>query len=308
VTGADADQTGTPSFDAYPGLYVAADAAAVSLRSQHFLGEAVLLVLNPLSAALVLAVALGVVRLQGAVLSAVSTTLLVLLLWVVRASRWQSQWYDCRGAAEDLKRISWRYLMQLDPFPPGEPVPDAVFVRALEEAVRDHPEVLRALGRRAHVLTPPITPEMQRIRRASAEERAEIYLASRVRPEAAWYAAKAERFAAADRRWFAGLVLVQVAAVVSAIVLAVRVQGGGAGSAAADSWVPMLTAFGTALMGWQRSKRYADLATSYSATAQKLAGFESSRPLPANPNAYLPWVERVEAALAQEHEAWRHMT
>jgi hypothetical protein len=308
VTGAEAEPTGARPFDAYPGLYVAADAAAVSLRGQHFLGEAILLILNPISAALVLAVALGMVRMQGAVLTAVSTTLLVLLLWVVRASRWQSQWYDCRGAAEDMKRITWRYLMQLDPFPPGEPAPDAVFVRALEEAVRDHPEVLRSLGRRAHVLAPPVTPEMRRIRQSSAEERAEVYLTSRVRPEAAWYAAKAERFVAADRRWFAGLILVQVAAVVSAIVLAVRVQGGGAGSAAADSWVPMLTAVGTALMGWQRSKRYADLAASYSGTAQKLAGLESARPSPEAWRAYLPWVERVEATLAQEHEAWRHMT
>jgi hypothetical protein len=306
VTGGE--ETRSPSFDAYPGLYVAADAAAVSLRSQHFVGEALLLILNPLSAALVLALALGVVRLQGAVLTAVSTTLLVLLLWVVRASRWQSQWYDCRGAAEDLKRITWRYLMQLDPFPAGAPAPDAGFVRAMEEAVRDHPDVLRALGGRAQVLAPPITPEMQRIRGASSGERSELYLASRVRPEAAWYAAKAERFAAADRMWFAGLILVQVAAVVSAIVLAVRVQGGGTGSAAADSWVPMLTAFGAAVMGWQRSKRYADLALSYSATAQKLAGFESSRPPLADPDAYLSWVERVEATLAQEHEAWRHMT
>jgi len=307
VTSPDAEPTGARPFDAYPGLYVAADTAAVSLRGQHFLGEAILLVLNPLSATLVLLVALGVVRLQGAVLTACSTTLLVLVLWVVRASRWQSQWYECRGAAEDMKRITWRYLVQLDPFPPGVPAPDAVFVRALDEAVRDHPEILRTLGRRAHVLTPPVTREMQRIRGSSAEERAEVYLSSRVRPEAAWYAAKAERFAAADRRLFAGLILVQVAAVISAIVLAVRVQGGGAGSAAADSWVPMLTALGTALMGWQRSKRYADLSTSYSATAQKLAGLESIRPPPGEWSAYLPWVERVEATLAQEHEAWRHM-
>jgi hypothetical protein len=69
----------------------------------------------------------------------------------------------------------------------------------------------------------------------------------------------------------------------------------------------MLTALGTALMGWQRSKRYADLSTSYSATAQKLAGLESIRPPPGEWSAYLPWVERVEATLAQEHEAWRHM-
>jgi hypothetical protein len=306
VTGPD--QAGPRSFDAYPGLYVAADAAAISLRSQHFLGEAVQLVLNPLSAALVLLVALHVVRLQGAVLTAVSTTLLVLLLWVSRATRWQSRWYECRGAAEDLKRITWRYLMQLDPFPPGEPSPDAAFVRAVDGTVLGHPELLRTLGQRAHVLTPPVTPEMQRIRRSSAEERAEIYLAARLRPEKAWYAAKAERFAAADRRWFAALLVVQIAAVVSAIILAVRVQGGGAGTPAADSWVPMLTAVGATLMGWQRSKRYDDLATSYSSTAHKLAGLESTRPSPADPGAYLQWVERVEATLAQEHEAWRHMT
>ena len=302
------ERTEAVSFDAYPGLYVAADAAAVSLRSQHFLGEAVLLILNPLSAGLVLLVALGVLRVQGAVLTAVSTTLLVLLLWVARAARWQGQWYECRGTAEELKRLTWRYVMQLDPFSPGGPTPDATFVRAVDEAVRGHPEILRALGRRAKVLSPPITPEMQRIRGTSAAERAEIYLASRLRPEAAWYAAKAERYAAADRRWFAALVVVQIAAVVSAIVLAVEVQSGGRGSLAADNWVVMLAALGVTLMGWQRSKRYGDLATSYSATAQKLAGLESSRPPPGEWSAYLPWVERVEATLAQEHEAWRHMT
>jgi hypothetical protein len=232
VTGPE--PVGPAPFDAYPGLYVAADAAAVSLRSQHFLGEAVLLILNPLSAGLVLLVSLGVLRVQGAVLTAVSTTLLVLLLWVARAARWHGQWYECRGTAEELKRLTWRYVMQLDPFSPGGPTPDATFVRAVDEAVRGHPEILRALGRRAKVLSPPITPEMQRIRGTSATERAEIYLASRVRPEAAWYAAKAERYAAADRRWFAALVVVQIAAVVSAIVLAVEVQSGGRG--ASRSW------------------------------------------------------------------------
>ena len=299
----------SPPFEAYPGLYVAADAAAVTLRSQHFRGEALQLVLNPLSAGLILLGALRFLRLQGAVLTAATATALVMVLWVVRAARWQSQWYECRGTAEDLKRITWRYLMRLDPFPPDERAPDAAFVRAVDDVVHGHPDVLRALGSRAHVLTPPVTPEMQRIRRASTEERAEIYLSSRVRPEAAWYAAKAERFTAADRRWFVALLVVQVAVVISAIVLAIRVQSGAAeGTAAVESWVVLLLAVGTALMGWQRSKRHGDLATSYSATAQRLAGLESSRPDPVDSAAYLQWVERVEATLAQEHEAWRHMT
>jgi hypothetical protein len=65
---------------------------------------------------------------------------------------------------------------------------------------------------------------------------------------------------------------------------------------------------GTSLMGWQRSRRFGDLESSYSATAHALAGMESARPDPSDAYAYRRWLERVEATLAQEHEAWRHMT
>jgi hypothetical protein len=302
------EPAGPPPFEAYPGLYQAADAAAVVLQRRHFFWEGVLLALTPVSAAVVLAVALGLFQLQGAVLTAVSTSIIVLLLWVVRAARWQSQWYACRGLAEDVKRATWRYVMSLDPFPPGAADADESFVRLVHDAVREHPDVLRAIGEHAVAPSPPVTPEMRQLRAAGAAERDSMYRTSRLRPESAWYARKASRYITEDRLWFVVLVVVQAAAVLVAIVLAVRVQTGVQGNAVADSLVPVLGAVGVAVMGWQRSKRYGDLATSYSATAQELSGLESSHPAPSDEGAYLRWLERVEATLAQEHEAWRHMT
>src|SRR5512138_1794309 len=101
----------------YPGLYTAADAAAVSSRRQHFLAEAVQLALNPLSAGLAVLAAAGLLPLQSAVLTAVSTTILVVMLWVSRAVRWEKIWYDCRSVAEEVKTLAWRYMMLIDPFP-----------------------------------------------------------------------------------------------------------------------------------------------------------------------------------------------
>jgi hypothetical protein len=295
-------------FDAYPGLFHAADAAAVVLQRRHFFWEGVLLALTPVSAAAVLGVALGLIQLQGAMLTAVSTSLIVLLLWVVRASRWQAQWYACRGLAEDVKRATWRYVMALDPFPPGAADPDAAFVRRLHDAVREQPDVLRSLGERDAAPTPPVTEEMRRLREAGPAERDVMYRASRLRPESAWYSRKARGHLAEDRAWFVVLVTVQAIAVIVAIILAVQVRAGGEASPVADSLVPLLSAVGVAVMGWQRSRRYGDLAISYSSTAQELAGLESDHPDPSDEAAYLRWLERVEATLAQEHEAWRHMT
>ncbi len=295
------------SFDAYPGLFQGADVAAVSLRSRHYGGEALLLVLNPVSAGLALLVTLGAVRLPGAVFTAISTMLMVLALWVTRAAHWQHKWYECRSVAEDLKRLTWRYLMQLEPFTADEKAPDAAFVSAANGILHRYPGVLTIVGRRDHTPSPPVTPEMRRVRQSSVEERAELFLTSRLRPEVAWYAAKARRLGTADRRWFAALIFVQVAAVASALILAFRVLRG-TWSPAEDGWVVMLTAVGTSMIGWQRSKRFSDLESSYAATAHALAGMESARPQPSESGPYVKWLERVEATLAQEHEAWRHMT
>jgi len=294
-------------FTDYPGLYRAADAAAVALRRQHFASEAVQIVLNPVSAGLVLLVATALLRLSSAVLSAVSTTLLVILLWVVRASRWQKLWYECRTAAEDVKGLTWRYIMELPPFPPGLAGADAAFVRALGETIHGHPEIRGQLGQRAEALTPPVTAGMQRRRHSPLEERAEFYVKARMLPELAWYTSKARHYATADRRWFAVLCAVQLAAVVSAIWLAVQIGIRPAPATAGESAVPVLTALGAAIMGWTRSKRFGDLSGSYGATAHELAGLESLRPPVVEADAYREWVASVEATLASEHETWRNM-
>jgi len=295
------------SFADYPGVYRAADAAAVAVRRQHFAAEAVQLLLNPVAAGLVLLSAIALLRLSYAVLTAVSTTMLVIVLWFVRAARWQKLWYECRSAAEDVKRLTWRYMMALEPFPPGMLTPDAPFVKALDAVLHAHPEIREMLGQRADALTPPVTAEMRRVRKGSFEERADFYLEARVEPELAWYAAKARRHAALDRRWFAGLVTVQVAAVLSAIWLAVRIGANPGPATAAESAVPLLAALGSAVMGWQRSKRFADLSGAYAGTAHALAGLVSARPPVSDEEAQREWIEAVEAALASEHEAWRLM-
>ncbi len=294
-------------FTDYPGLYRAADAAAIALRRQHFLSEGVQLVLNPVSAGLVLLVATALLRLSSAVLSAVSTTLLVIVLWVVRASRWQKLWYECRSAAEDVKELTWRFMLELPPFPPGQAAVDAAFVRALDDIIRGHPEIRSELGQRAEAFTPPVTAAMQRVRASPLGERAEFYLQARVRQELSWYSFKARHYAVADRRWFAFLCLVQVAAVVSAIWLAVQIGIHPAPATAGESALPVLTAVGAAVMGWARSKRFGDLSGSYAATAHSLAGLESLRPPATDVGAYREWVATVEATLAREHETWRNM-
>jgi hypothetical protein len=290
---------------AYPGIYYAADAAARRLQRRHFFTEAAQLALNPIAATLVVLAAARLLPLQNAVLTAFSTTIIVIALWVARASRWEKLWYECRGAAEDLKGLAWRYMAGLDPFPHGHPAADVAFVRAIDDVLRNRPEIRTALGHEARSISAPISAEMRAVRAVERERCAELYLEERLRRELRWYAAKARRYAIADNAWFVILFLVQLAAVVYSIWLAVRLSANPSASLGIEGILPVITALGGAAMGWTRSKRFADLCSSYTATAHALAGLESTRPLVTDAEAMSAWHAAVESVLAREHEIWR---
>jgi hypothetical protein len=289
----------------YPGIYYAADAAARRLQRRHFFTEAAQLALNPIAATLVVLAAARLLPLQNVVLTAFSTTVIVIAMWVARASRWEKLWYDCRGAAEDLKGLAWRYMMGLEPFPHGSPGVDVAFVRSIDVTLRGRPDIRTALGREARSISVPISEEMRAVRGCERERSAELYLEERLRRELGWYAAKARRYAVADNAWFLVLFLVQLAAVVYSIWLAVRLSANPSASIGIEGFLPVITALGGAAMGWTRSKRFADLCSSYTSTAQALAGLESTRPSSSEPEATRAWMSDVESVLAREHEVWR---
>ena len=295
-------EVGRPLLVDFPGLFRAADAAAVTAQRQHFFAEAVQLALNPVSAGLALLAAAQLLPLPNAVLTAVSTTLLVIVLWVARATRWGKLWYDCRNVAEEVKGLTWRYMMQLEPFAPSVANPDVTFVRTLDEVLRHKPDIHRALARHARALTAAVTPYMQRVRRLPAQERADLYLAGRVRYEQRWYADKAQRASLRDRVWFSLVFVVQLTAVLAAIAMAVQLAAGPS-MRGTENAVPVLTALGLAIMGWSRSKRYGDLCSSYATSAHTLAGLEST--CPSDPEEQRQWMAAVESALSREHETWR---
>jgi hypothetical protein len=290
---------------AYPGIYYAADAAARRLQRRHFVTEAAQLALNPIAATLVVLAAARLLPLQNVVLTAFSTTIIVIAMWVARASRWEKLWYDCRGAAEDLKGLAWRYMAGLEPFPHGSATVDVAFVRAIDDTLRNRPDIRTALGHEARSISAPISPEMRALRACEREHCAELYLEERLRRELRWYAAKARRYAVADNAWFVVLFLVQLAAVVYSIWLAVRLSANPSASIGIEGILPVITALGGAAMGWTRSKRFADLCSSYTATAQALAGLESTRPHPTDAEPLRAWMASVETVLAREHEVWR---
>ncbi len=289
----------------HPGLFRAADAAAVAVRRRHYLAEAAQLALTPATAILVVLAAAGLVPMQTTALTAVSTTLVVVVLWMARGARWQQQWHDCRAVAEEVKGLAWRFMMQADPFPPAHESPDVAFVHALDDVLRGHPEARPGLAAHARAITVPVTEGMRRVRALAPEDRAALYLEARVRGERAWYAEKARSSSAADAAWFAGLLAVQVAAVVGSILLAVRRAGGAWTAASFECALPAVVALGGAMMGWTRSRRHAELSSSYASTAHALASLEATCPRSGGPDRLAQWVAAVEDALAHEHEAWR---
>ena len=104
--------------DYYPALFFASDKA--SLRAQ----AAYLHILRAHLFSLVLAgttakIAAAVDPASYRVLATATAVILavgLVLLWVLRAKRYEKVWFDCRAVAESVKTATWRYMMQAPPY------------------------------------------------------------------------------------------------------------------------------------------------------------------------------------------------
>jgi hypothetical protein len=210
----------------------------------------------------------------------------------MRASEYDTSWYQARSTAEEIKSLAWRYAIAAAPFERGldDRDADAVFITRLREITRDFSD-LEAPSDRGE-----ITPAMRALRAASTDDRVEAFLEHRVREQQRWYGARSRRAARAADRWDIAFYVLVAAAVVAGVLLA-------ADDAAAVAVSVSAGAMG-AVLAWVGVNRFAGLATAYARVATELSLLASVAP----PGATEDWsrfVDGVEQAIAREHVEWR---
>jgi SMODS and SLOG-associating 2TM effector domain 3/SMODS and SLOG-associating 2TM effector domain 1 len=277
----------------FPPLYTAADAASKSAQKQ-FLG-----VLGTNFVLLVAAATMSVVNYphptfaicQAAILA--SSLGLVVFLAVKQPQR---IWYGTRALAESIKTITWRYVMRAEPFNADEVSSRDRFVASVKKIFDDNKEVSSHAVE--FTVGSLITPMMNKLRSQSLAERKASYRKHRILDQQEWYARKALWNKNTSRAWFVGLILINVIALGLAIF---RIE-----YPSAEHWpTDIFVAMAASAMGWVQTKRFQELAGSYTLTAHEIVLLDAMLPGDEKEDKFSSFVGDAENAFSREHTQWR---
>jgi SMODS and SLOG-associating 2TM effector domain 3/SMODS and SLOG-associating 2TM effector domain 1 len=277
--------------DGFPGLFKAADRAALKFQKRHFR-----LTLTGLAAGVVAAIGsaisydlnkhLDVGALLAGVAFAVGAVATAFLLFG-KADR---AWYESRAAAESIKTLAWQFCVTA-----GQPDDDRTFGRQA-----------RAIARQMRYARLPVqdgneraTDAMREVRARPAAERRRLYLTQRIGDQHTYYLSKADQHARLAKVWLWTMAALQVAGLALAVLRAVNLLN-------ADLLGIAATAAAGAL-AWVQTKDSQTLAESFRVAADDLADVasEGADLGPLDEEEWAAFVRDGEQAVSREHTLWR---
>lgn len=291
--------TATIKRNDFPGLYCSSDQASRNAQRTYLLLQRLYL------GSLVLGSAIGALASFGVkewndVLYTVTASLFgvgLLLLGVIRARQDDKAWFDGRAIAESVKTASWRFMAKAPPFQADGDEQERRFVSELSEIRKARPNFGKHLAGVLDANATAITDAMRRTRAATLKERKRVYIEARLRDQKAWYVSKAQVNARSGSRWFAATVVLQMVALVIAIIQA---KLGGL----PFNVLSVLATLAAAVTAWSQMKRYDELAQAYALAAHELEELDSLATGVNTEAEFAQLVEQSEEACSREHTMW----
>lgn len=211
-------------------------------------------------------------------------------------SKPERTWYEGRAAAESVKTLSWRYMMDAEPYnrdlAPAEG--DKLFLNQLDDVlgvVKELDLVTKgAVGEQ-------ITGTMRAVRSAALTERKKIYEEDRVGDQQSWYSRKAQWNRERSNRLTTAMLFIEALGILAAILKAVGTLEG--------DLLGFAGAIVAAMTAWQQAKQHRILAVAYAVTALELASVRSRIAHQVSEADWATFVSDAEEAFSREHTLWK---
>ena len=275
----------------YPAIFHAADTASVSAQRWFLrLSACRLWALVAVAALAALASFIDRWSALGA-LAPISVAVFAEVMLLAR--RPEQTWHQARAIAESAKTLAWRY--QVGGRPLGRRLND-------DEADAEIIARLRSLLDEFSDLAFPatnqdqVTSSMRRLRALPLKERIAAYREHRIENQRAWYASKAVWNKKRADRYQVGLIAIELAALVIALLTAL--QG------FSVSVYSVLAALAVAGVGWLQIKQHRSMAIAYSVASHELAAINSILDSVDDEDAWEEFVDQAEEAISREHTLW----
>ncbi|WP_059499118.1 DUF4231 domain-containing protein [Burkholderia sp. ABCPW 11] len=277
----------------FPPIYNAADKASKDAQKNFFraLGGNLFFI--------VVAAILSVANVQtrGFALLQIVPLVITLGLTIYLAARQpQRIWYGTRALAESVKTVSWRYMMKAEPFNRSDVDDRDHFRDSLTKIFNSNRRVSEHAVQMA--AGSQITQKMLEVRALSLQERVRLYEVERVNDQHVWYTNKAKINKKSSRWWFGLLIGLNVVALLFA--------SGKVAYPTTNYWpTDILVAAAGAVMAWLQTKRFQELAASYTLTAHEIGLLRIALPDGTSEHAFSVYVGDAENAFSREHTQWQ---
>ena len=243
-----------------PGLYQAADNAAICAQKIYYRGLACYLTLLIFASYISYRYSNTA---NGAILSALLfLASLGILIWL-RVKRPDDVWYNGRAVAESVKTRAWRWMMRAEPYHDIENI-DIVskqFINDLKSILNQNRNISTMLGSNA-TIEAPITEKMKNIRALDIKQRLEIYKTARIQDQSEWYSKKAIYNKKRATFWFWCSVALHSLAV---CMLLLRIRN------PAQSYpIEVVATAAAGTLTWLQAKKHNELSSSYALAAHEL--------------------------------------
>jgi hypothetical protein len=281
------------SDDDYPALYGAANEFSAASQGQFFRALAANLAL------LVAAATMSVINLPEvwfALLQAAILLASLALTIFLAAKKPQRSWYGARALAESVKTVTWRYMMRAEPFKGSEEAADKQLAKTLFNILEANKHIS---SQATQILTVhQSTPRMREIRSLNLPDRKSFYEKRRIEDQRGWYISKCQENDKKSSFWFSVLIAVNALAIVFALLRALFPS--------AQNWpTDIFVAASGSLMAWLQTKRFQELAASYTLAAHEIGLFRLGLGHIQDEKALSDFVGDAENAFSREHTQWQ---
>ncbi|WP_305779813.1 DUF4231 domain-containing protein [Nocardia nova] len=283
-------------FDDLPGLFQAADEAAVVGQRVYLRGHGLRLVIAVVAAACgALSFHVGAARTDLAALGTALCFVVILTLDIgLLSARPHRTWHEGRALAEAAKAMAWKYSVCGAPFEHtlSESDADARFIDRIRQLQCSFPDV-----QLQPTTSAAISARMRGLRQSSFADRRQEYLEQRIHGQQCWYAAKSKHHQSRGRLLLVTALILEIAGITAALTKAFgAINFDLAGVVAASI---------AGIAAWSSARHDSRVSTIYAATSNELALItETLRHT--DENDWGAAVADAEEAVNREHALWRN--
>lgn len=234
---------------------------------------------------------------QLATLAAFFFAAAIVITVAIKLRKHEEKWYLGRAIAESIKTLSWRFIMNGEPFSP-ENSPETVSLRFSSILNEIYTETGTSIGltlEEQHNAFQP-TKQMMEMRALPFGSRKELYVESRIKAQLDWYNTKTRYNNRKENQFFYVLILCQAVALLYSLILIKNPLIFNA--------VPLITAIASGLISWTKVKQFKELAQAYATTAQEISLILHQAYQIAEDHALRIFVSDSESAFSREHTLW----